>query len=66
MQEGAPGKRKVAPGPMLDAYRAFCAQGRLDGYTFGQMAAAWKQSAVRRALIENMTEAQRKKGKFEL
>ena len=61
-----PPAKKKPSGAMLEAYRAFCAAGRMEGYTFAQTAAAWKLSAVRRVLIEGMTEAQRKKGKFEL
>ena len=64
----APSGPKVKK-PKIDVmgpYRAFCAQARKDGFSIAQAAAAWKESAVRRALVEQMTDAQRRKGKFVL
>ena len=39
---------------------------RQEGYTITQAAAAWRASEVRKALVEQMTEGQRKKGKFDV
>ena len=51
---------------VMGPYRAFCAKARQDGFSIAQAAAAWKESAIRRALVEQMTEGQRRKGKFHL
>ena len=56
-------RRKV---DVLTPCRAFCAKARQEGYTISQAAAAWRASEVRKALVEQMTEGQRKKGKFDV
>ena len=53
-------------GPMKGAYQAFCAAARRDGHSFAEAAVLWKRSAIRRAIIEDMSVAERRKRKFTL
>ena len=47
--------------PVKEAWQMFCQQGRLAGYTFAQISTAWKESAVRKSMVEKTPEKERKK-----
>ena len=53
-------------GPMAGAYQAFCAAARRDGHTFSEAAQLWRRSTIRRVIIENMSESERKRRKYTL
>ena len=44
---------------MLAAYRTFCGAARRDGHSFSDAARLWKHSSIRKALVEQLTEAMR-------
>ena len=53
-------------GPMMDVYRAFVSASLRQGWTMQAAGQLWKRSSIRRCMVENMPESERKRRKFEL
>ena len=51
---------------ILQAYQKFCGAARRDGHDFKTAAALWQSSSLRKALVEQLSVAERKKRKFTL
>ena len=51
---------------MMEAYRAFVSAALRQGYSMKDAGELWKKSAIRRALVEEMPESKRARGRFVL
>ena len=62
--QAVPGGEGSASTTMVQAYRLFIGAACRDGFTFKQASQLWKQSTIRQTLVEEVSEAERKKRKY--
>lgn len=60
------GEKRAGPenGPMFQTFQAFVAKRKSKGMSHADAVAAWKTSKQRAAIVDNMSEAERKKRRY--
>ena len=58
------GKRGKASGPMAEAMKAFHQAKKAEGFTYSEAQGLWKTSAERQAIVQTMSDAEKKRRRY--